>query len=119
MGESSLHVEKASSLNLTCILRTKGNDGDGDVIASAPPLSSPSSSSSAADAPKSRLRWYKDGKVRTIPGTDYRAGGHGLGWADLDLGCSPVCLLVLDHHCSCLRPKQVMEHSKSKSTQVQ
>ena len=61
MGESSLHVEKASSLNLTCILRTKGNDGD---IASPPPLSSPSSSSPAADTPKSRLRWYKDGKVR-------------------------------------------------------
>ena len=67
LGESSLHVEKASSLNLTCLLRTKGNDGDGDVASPPPPLSSPSSSSSpAASASKSRLRWYKDGKVRTV-----------------------------------------------------
>ena len=57
-------MEKASSLNLTCLLRTKG---DGDVTAATVAefaSSSSSSSASAAASSESRLRWYKDGKVR-------------------------------------------------------
>ncbi len=74
LGESAIHVEQSSALNLTCVVRADGNgdgDGDGDDANSDDDGDDDSLDDDRRRRRKRRRRrrqtklyWYKDGKVR-------------------------------------------------------